>query len=86
MIMIMRCSSCLLIGLLATTSAAVVKGQVLYGGLVASVTDQIGGVLAGATVTITTSGASVYSFSDVPPGAYKLRIGARCRVTARFSF
>jgi hypothetical protein len=60
------------------------RGQVLYGGLVGTITDSSGAVVAGANVTITsrqtnqvrssaTSGTGVYSFSDVLPGQYEVK-------------
>src|SRR5215472_11707395 len=60
------------------------RSQVLYGGLVGTVTDSSAAVVTGAVVTITsrqtnqvrstaTSGTGVYSFSDVLPGQYEVK-------------
>jgi hypothetical protein len=64
------------------------RGQVLYGGLVGTITDSSGAVVSGATVTITsretsqvrttaTGGTGLYSFADVLPGQYEVKAEAK---------
>jgi hypothetical protein len=68
-------------------SAPAAKAQVLYGSVVGTVQDSSGGVVPGATVTITNRGTSQvrsastnesggYTFSNVLPGMYDLSVQA----------
>ena len=65
--------------------AASAAAQLLYGGLVGSVVDSQGAVVPGAGVTIvnsetnftretTTDAQGAYSFANIPPGPYVVRV------------
>ena len=73
------------LALAALCVPAVVIAQVLYGSMVGNVTDETGGAVPGATVTITNreTGASheavtdangAYRFSTVQPGTYTMTV------------
>jgi hypothetical protein len=75
----------LFLGIFALTLASRAEAQVLYGSIVGNVTDSSGGVLAGATVRITNRGTGqssyaltndtgLYTFQNVPAGAYDLTV------------
>src|SRR5689334_7126948 len=76
---------CLAILLLAAVAPRSAIAQVLYGSLVGNITDDTGGALPGATVTIThtetgatheavTDNAGAFRFSTVQPGTYTVTV------------
>ncbi len=81
-----RVLTCIAILLLtALAGPASVGAQVLYGSLVGNITDDTGGALPGATVTITqtetgasheavTDNSGAYRFSTVQPGTYTITV------------
>jgi hypothetical protein len=77
--------TCLAILLLAAVAPPSAIAQVLYGSLVGNITDDTGGALPGATVTIThtetgatheavTDNAGAFRFSTVQPGTYTVTV------------
>jgi hypothetical protein len=77
---------CLLAAFALLLSAQVASAQVLYGSLIGDVADPSRAVLPGATVTVTnrdtglqrettTDSAGAYSFRDLQPGTYELKVG-----------
>ena len=80
---VLTCIAILLLTALAGPPS--VAAQVLYGSLVGNITDDTGGALPGATVTITqtetgasheavTDNAGAYRFSTVQPGTYTITV------------
>jgi hypothetical protein len=75
----------LLLGVVLLLAAPPARAQVLYGGLIGDVADPSRAVLPGATVTVTnrdtglqrettTDGSGAYSFRDLQPGTYELKV------------
>ena len=74
-----------LLGVAVVLAAQSAQAQVLYGGLIGDVADPSRAVLPGATVTVTnrdtglqrettTDGSGAYSFRDLQPGTYELKV------------
>src|SRR5687767_13468905 len=75
----------LLLGAVVVLAGRSAQAQVLYGGLIGDVADPSRAVLPGATVTVTnrdtglqrettTDGSGAYSFRDLQPGTYELKV------------
>jgi hypothetical protein len=75
----------LLLGAAVLLAGQPAQAQVLYGGLIGDVADPSRAVLPGATVTVTnrdtglqrettTDGSGAYSFRDLQPGTYELKV------------
>ena len=86
-----RCQCALALGLLLVLTIVIpvqpAAAQVLYGSVVGAVTDPSGAVIPGATVTLTNKATGLkqddktdeggrYSFVNVPPGKYDVRVTA----------
>ena len=75
----------LLLAIVVLLAGQPARAQVLYGGLIGDVADPSRAVLPGATVTVTnrdtglqrettTDGSGAYSFRDLQPGTYELKV------------
>jgi hypothetical protein len=80
-----RFLSRLVLGAVVLLAGQPAQAQVLYGGLIGDVADPSRAVLPGATVTVTnrdtglqrettTDGSGAYSFRDLQPGTYELKV------------
>jgi hypothetical protein len=78
-------SAAVLFGIILLGFSASVVGQAVNGNILGTITDSSGAMVSGARVTITevnenvsrtatTNDSGFYSFPDVPPGVYKVRV------------